>query len=291
MNRFCLTVAILLWVGCENPASPVGEKESADVVAERIITLTPAMTETVFALGLGESVIAADASSTFPREAEDLATLPYFRQLAIEPLLALKPTLILSGEGAGPEPVLGQLKMAGVRVEVVPDADSFESALLRVESIAQLTGADPGPVLERMQKDISKANTASMTPVRVTFVYARGAKVLMAAGPDTAAGKLIALAGAEVVPKDFEGFKPLTAESLIAASPDLIVMADSGVESIGGKEAVFQIPGISESPAGKAQRLVLINDQMMVFGPRSGVAVLELKEKFAAAMNSGALNP
>lgn len=268
------------------PAAAVPEKAEQVPVeqAKRLVTLTPAVTETVFALGLGEQVVAADASSTYPAEAEKVATLPYFRQLAVEPLLALKPDQIVTGPGAGPPPALDQLKATGVEFLTFDDATSLESAKDRVAKIAASLGADPKPLLAKMDADIEKAKAAPEVEAKVLHIYARGQKIIMAGGPDTAAGDLIELTGAEVVPKDFEGFKPLTAEAVIAAEPDVIVMGESGVQSVGGVDSVFEIPGVAQTPAGKAKRLVLVNDQLMVFGPRSGQAVFELKTKIAEAL-------
>ena len=61
----------------------------------------------------------------------------------------------------------------------------------------------------------------------------------MVAGKETAANTMIELAG--VIRYENEGYKPLTAEAVVAAAPDVILLMDSGLLSIGGAEKIWNI--------------------------------------------------
>lgn len=76
-----------------------------------------------------------------------------------------------------------------------------------------------------------------------------------------------------------DGFKPLTAEAVAAARPEVVLMLDGGVSSLGGSDAVFDLPGLRTTPASATRRLVTMDDLFLLgFGPRTGAALRELGE-------------
>src|SRR4051794_32481777 len=78
--------------------------------AERLVSLTKQYSEIVYALGAQKDLVAVDLSSTYPPEIKSLPTVGYHRALAVEGILAVKPTLILHDNDIGPEHVVGQLE-------------------------------------------------------------------------------------------------------------------------------------------------------------------------------------
>ena len=64
----------------------------------------------------------------------------------------------------------------------------------------------------------------------------------MVAGKETAANTMVKLAGAVNAVQDYNGYKPLTAEAVVSAAPDVILLMDSGLVSIGGPEKIWSIP-------------------------------------------------
>jgi iron complex transport system substrate-binding protein len=73
-----------------------------------------------------------------------------------------------------------------------------------------------------------------------------------------------------------DGAIPLTPEALISAMPDVIVFPESGVEGLGGIDALLEIPGVAATPAGQ-NRAFLAYDEAYFFnlGPRAGSALDE----------------
>jgi iron complex transport system substrate-binding protein len=116
----------------------------------------------------------------------------------------------------------------------------------------------------------------------VLFVYARGAGTLQVAGQETGAGTMIALAGGINAAQGFTGYRPLTAEAVVAAQPDVVLLTDRGLESIGGIDAVLAQPGVALTSAGTARRVVSLDDGMLLgFGPRTGDGVVALARLLA----------
>lgn len=76
----------------------------------------------------------------------------------------------------------------------------------------------------------------------------------------------------------WEGMKPMTAEALVAAQPDVIVMMTLGLESVGGVDGLLErIPALLQTPAGQHRRVIDMADtQILSFGPRSPEIILAL---------------
>src|SRR3546814_12365153 len=103
---------------------------------------------------------------------------------------------------------------------------------------------------------------------------------MMVAGENTQMEQVIHMAGGQNAVRGFEDFKPLTAESLVAANPDVILLFDSGLSSLGGIAGLLEVQGVAETNAGKARKVVEMDGQFLTgFGPRLGKAILELTKK------------
>jgi len=115
---------------------------------------------------------------------------------------------------------------------------------------------------------------------KVLFIYARGAGNLMVAGSGTPLHSMIELAGAENAASALTDFKPLTPEALLTTNPDVILMFDKGLQSLGGVDGLLKIEGIATTNAGKNKKVVTMDGQYLSgFGPRVGDAVVELHNK------------
>ena len=85
------------------------------------------------------------------------------------------------------------------------------------------------------------------------------------------------IVGAENAAGSIKGNKPMTAEAVIAAQPDVYVLFTSGLESIGGVDGLLKLPGLAHTPAGENRRVVTLDGQYLSgFGPRCGRAALDL---------------
>jgi iron complex transport system substrate-binding protein len=272
--RWYLVVLIgILVVGCHR-------RVDSRRGAARIVSVGGALTETVFALGAGDRVVGVDTSSVFPARAPALPQVGYQRTLAAEGIASLAPDLVLVTPEAGPPAVLEQLAGAGVRVERVAADASLQGARARIVHVAQILERDPAPLLRELDADVARALAfvarAGDRP-RVLVVYARGAGAAHVFGRATAADAMVALAGGENVMTAFEGSRPLTAESVVTARPDVIVIPSRGLATLGGIDALLALPGMRETPAGRARRVVAVDDLLLLtFGPRTGTAIAEL---------------
>lgn len=257
------------------------------VVAEqsplRIITLGGEVTEMVHALGGAGDIIAVDTTSYWPPAINALPKVGYLRALSTEGILSLAPTDILANEKAGPPGVIKQLKAVGVRFHTIKQARSFEQVAANINKVGKIIGRKAQSV--ELSENFLKQATAfehslkssQQKQIDVLFLLSAGPGGPMAAGNDTPADAIIKLSGGRNVMTKFDGFKPIGAEAIVSAQPQVILMTERTLNLLGGKESVLKLPGLSHTPAGKTQRIIAMEDMYLLgFGPRTVNAAAEL---------------
>ncbi len=278
-----LVICVFGFVSCTIPENSTEDRQND---GSRIVTVGGSVTETAFALGAGEEIVGTDTSSIYPVNATKLPQVGYQRQLSAEGVLSLKPTLVLTTDLAGIPNSLKQIENAGVKIEKIPNDNSVDGAKLQIKQIAKTLKREVKgeELIRNLDNDLAKAKQCKEklnSKPKVLFIHARGAGTINVAGKKTAGDEMIKLAGGENVIKEFENYKPLTAENIVSVQPDLILMPERSLESIGGIEGLLKLPGISETPAGKTKKIITMDDLMLLgFTPRLGFAVNELCEKF-----------
>lgn len=265
--------------------------------AKRVVTLGGGITEIVYALKAGSRVVGTDITSVYPREVLRLPKVGQDRRVSAEGVIALNPSLVIASKDAEPSSALNQLRAMGVSVLLVSDEQSLAGARARIQLIAQALGVDAEGkrLLSTLNRQTSEAQAIATPPrpLKVLFIYARGAGSLNVAGSDTAAHAMLTLAGAQNAVTEFTGYKPFTAEAAIKASPDVLMLTESGARSLGGPQGILKIPGLAQTPAGRNQRVVVMDDQLLLsFGPRTGAALVDLRrDLFGSAKSSMTVKP
>lgn len=248
----------------------------------RIVSIGGPVTEIVCALGEENALVGVDTSSLYPPLVIKLPQVGYARNLSAEGVLSLHPRLILAAADAGPPLIVEQLQQSGVSWKTIPVENSIEGSKIKIRAVAQaLNRQSQGEALvQHLEEEIAKVQAKQASKgvkKKVLFLYARGAGTLLVAGRGTAADAMITLAGGINAVTGYTGYKPLTAEAIVTAMPDTILIPSRGLESIGGIEGLLTQPGIAQTPAGKSRRIVTMDDLLLLgFGPRLGEALLQL---------------
>ena len=228
----------------------------------RVATLGGVVTETAYALGAADKIVAVDDSSFYPPEA--LAEKPsfgYYRFLSAEPVLAADPSLIIGNEETGPPEVVAQLRSAGVPILLVPDGNDVDGARQLIRTMGQVLGADVAAdaLIARLDDEVAAAAelVAGATEVpRVLFVLKPPQAPTLIAGGDTAAGSMITLAGGENIFPGFDSYVPMTPEGIVETAPDIILTTDDSLREYGGLDAFLADPGVAATPAAANGRVV-----------------------------------
>ncbi|QCR35905.1 hemin ABC transporter substrate-binding protein [Nissabacter sp. SGAir0207] len=247
--------------------------------APRVVTVGGDVTEIAYALGAAPDLVARDSTSTQPPAATALPDIGYMRRLNAEGILAMQPSLVLASAAASPALVFEQLKRSGVTVVTVPEAESLAAIPDKVEAVAQALHREAqGQVLsDQLRGQLAQMHYRAL-PVRVLFIMSHGGMSTLVAGEHTAADRVLQAAGLRNAMQGIEGYKPLSAEGVIAAAPDLVLVTTDGVRTLGGQDQIWALPGLSMTPAGQAKRLLVQDDMALLgFGPQTPAAVRQLR--------------
>ena len=283
----------------DEPEEPAAEQDAPDAEDEqdepaepaeqiapgtRIITLFGDLTEVVYALGAQDFLVARDTASIYPPEAEALPNLGFNQALSPEGILAFAPTIIFGTPEAGPDETLDHVRDAGVEVVIIDEDDDLDAPAAKVRTVGAALGIPRRA--EALALDIERRLAAVQASIsgtergpQVLFLYLRGALFQFAGGDGSpsqllieAAGGVDAGAAAGIV-----GFQPLTPEAVVAADPEVLLLMEGGVESVGGIDGLLRIPGIAETRAARDRRFIIMDDLYLLnFGPRMPDALAEL---------------
>jgi iron complex transport system substrate-binding protein len=248
----------------------------------RIVSVGGAVTEILYALGLERRVIAVDTTSVYPpRALAEKPSVGYMRQLSPEGVLGLGPSLVLAAEGSGPKETVAVLEAASIPFVQVPDRFTGSGIVEKIRLIAQATGSVArGACLAGLVEDDLAALAALRTrierPRRALFILSFMNGRPMVAGRSTAADGIMKLAGASNAITEYEGYKLINDESVIAARPDAILTMERPSFRLDAG-TVFEHPAFATTPAAAQRALISMEGLYLLgFGPRAARAARDL---------------
>ncbi len=253
--------------------------------ASRIVPLGGDIAQTVYALGLASNVVGVDTSGAVLPESKGKPTFGNSRGLNPEGILAQRPTVAIGSASVGPRTAIDQLKAAGVPIVLIPDSSKPEDAITRITTIATALGVpDKGKTLaDRTAGEIAGAKAKgaqAATKPRVAFLYIRGqANLYQIGGKGLGPDSMITAAGGIDTGTELgvEMSAALTPEAMVSAKPDVILVFQKGLESVGGVDGVLKLPGVAQTPAGQNRKVVAMDDlELGGGGPTAGVALNKL---------------
>lgn len=281
-QRIALTALAAALGGCgaggDAPFQPPPGAAAARTAPQRIVSLAPSLTETLFALGLGERVVGVTRYCAHPPEVRRLPQVGGHLDPSYEAIVALAPdlaVLIPSSEASG-----RLLSDLGVPVLEV-DQHDVAAVLASVSVLAEACGVPERGIELRTAMEARLAAVAAAVAGRprpravVVVSHEIGAGVVRsvwAAGPDTFYDGVLELAGgSNAVEGGVVQYPELSREGLAALDPEVVIDVVAGVEARGldldairaGWRALAELRAVRE---GRVR--VLVGEMMVVPGPR-----------------------
>ena len=247
---------------------------NGDVVIQarptRIISLSPTGTEDLFAVGGGSQVIAVDNDSDYPKSAPR-TTLSGFTP-NVEAIAGYKPDLVVLSNDTGG--LVSSLQRLGITVLLEPAADTIAQAYDEIRQLGSATGHAPqaAKVVGGMERTLTALLRSVPKAQRHQTVYHELDPTYYSATSSTFIGRIYKLFGftdiADAADATHTGYPQLSAEYIVKANPDIVVLADS--VCCGQTAAtVAARPGWSGIAAVKDHRVIAVNDSVASrWGPR-----------------------
>lgn len=203
----------------------------------RIISLAPSITETLFAIGLGDRVVGVTQYCDHPPEATTKPKVGYIHP-NLESVVALQPDLVLAPRELLRADILSKLEQLQITTYVL-DATTVDSILTHIQTLGQILRASPAAddLVHRMRKRIEeiKARTAFLPRPRVLYVL--NSEPLITIGPGSFIHQMIELAGGSNVAAGARTAYPrLSMEAVLKEDPELILFPTGRSEGIAAGE-------------------------------------------------------
>ena len=202
-----------------------GREITLDAPAERVVALTAADCEILYALGAGDLLVGRGEYCDYPAEVLDVPSVQSGYETNIEQIIALEPQVLLMSTMAQTEEQVQQLEAAGIHV-VVSDAQDIEGTCTAINMIGTLTGkqAEAASIVESMQKtfDEIKANAGDGTKT-VYFEVSPLQYGLWTAGSGTFMDEIANMLGLKNCFADVTGWGEISEEQVLERNPDYIV--------------------------------------------------------------------
>ncbi len=248
---------------------------------ERIVSISGTTSEMLCALGLESQIVGVDITSNYPASLRAKAQVGHNRNISAEGIIALGPTIVV-GISDNLNPRLAEtLKSAGIKTAFFKHSYTPEGVRLILSGLAKACGASAKlPSLSRQFDTEMAGLKIKPNGKKVLFIYARGTGTMMVSGSGTPIDRVITLAGGRNAVEGFSDYKPLTAEALIAANPDVILLFDSGLQSLRGAEGLLKVPDVTETNAGRSKKIVSMDGELLsAFSLRLPQAIKQLNQK------------
>jgi len=286
----CITLLLVL-TGCGSAAAKVESISTAKALSvtaqqmssmKKVVALANGSAEIVSALGYRSALVGRDIAST-DADLKDVPIVTSGHQVVAEKIISLNPDVVIIDNTTGPAQAINTIKRAGIRVELIDEAWKLSEITQKVRAIAKIIGAPKsGQAFEKVMGSALDGVAQVAPGTRIAFLYLRGGSAIyLLGGQGSGADSLIDAIGAVDVgaEKYAKAYTPISAEALIATNPQVLLVMEKGLASVGGIDGLLKLPGVAQTDAVKSKAVVAVDDSLLLsFGPRTPDLVTQLSK-------------
>lgn len=240
----------------------LGNEITLDKEPEKIVSMAPNVTEILFALGLGDKVVAVSEFSDYPAEASEIETIGGAMGYDLERIAELAPDVIVTNG------MVEGIDKAGAPVAgYYPQ--TMEEVMKQIEQIGELTNtsAKAKEITDDMRARIEKVKKSVQGLDAPTVFYEVWGDPLMVAGKGSFINEMITLSGGIDVAGDAEPYSNYSVEQLVEKNPSLYIINDGDPNLTA--QTIAERPGYADLDAVKNDRVLAVDaDLISRPGPR-----------------------
>ena len=249
---------------------------------ERIVSLSPANSEILFALGLDEKIVGVTEYCTYPEAALSKEKIGGFSTVNIEKVSVLNPDLIVAADGNSEETV-SHLRELGFTVITI-NADTIDTTLDDILLLGKATGADDEAeaLVSSMKEDLAEIAEKTSAEEKPTILHCMWTDPLWVSGSGTFQDEMITAAGGVNAAADEGGWVALTMEKFLTMNPDIIVVDSGNGMGVGADDALrdffLKDPRMQSLSAVQNEQVYVVNADII---DRGGPRIVEGVEALA----------
>lgn len=246
-----------------------GRRVTIPAPPQRIVSLSPAHTEILFALGAGDRMVGRDDFSDYPPKANDLPKVGY-SNIDLEKLAALNPDFVYAATRQ--KKFLPNFEQLGLRVYYAVEPITAQGVFEHILALGRVTDRqqEAEELVARMRTQMDGITQKLAEAQRGPMVYYELTPELFTASPSSFIGDMLRLLKARNAAEGIEApFPQLSLETLVTKDPEVIILADAPPYGKESPETVKARPGWREIAAVKSARIYAIDPDLVTRpGPR-----------------------
>ena len=254
-----------------------------------IVVAGGSITEILYFIEQENRIIGVDVTSNYPKEAKKLPSIGYVRSLSTEGILSLNPKLILGENDMGPPLVVNQLKEINMDLRIIPEEQTSYGIVDKIKCVASILGCidsadirvtnDLMPTIMELETlvDLNESNKKN-----VMLILSMQGTSPIVAGRGTSGDNFIKMAGAKNVFDSFDGWKPVSEESIINVNPEFFIIPSRDMHKGSNVKNLTTNPIFINTEAGADKNFIFEDSMAMLgFGPRTiGIALKVAKKLY-----------
>jgi iron complex transport system substrate-binding protein len=246
---------------------------------QRIVSLAPSITETLYALGLADRLVGDTDYCDYPSEARAKPHVGAMLNPSLEKIVALKPDLVLGTDEANRRETADQLTRLGIPLYGLT-AHTLDGTLTSLEDLGRILGYEPSTekLVARLRERVKAVERRVQGRPQPKVLFVVWYRPLITAGEQTFIADVIRRAGGISISDDLKGEWPhMSLEEVLKRDPDVILFPKTEAFAP-GLEDFQKLPGWRELPAVKGRRMYFISETIMRPSPRLVDALEELAD-------------
>ena len=251
--------------------------------AERVVSLSPNLTEIIVRLGAEEQLVGRSEFCDYPESVKTIPVVGRFGVPSLEPLLAVRPTLVVT-EALRDPAAEERLRELGIRCELFPSR-SFDDYFSHLERLGKLLGKESEARREiaRGNAPVARwrqANLAVPPEKRPRVLVIIGVSPVVTAGKQSFLTRMIELAGGRNCAAEVDrNYFNCSFEQIQLWQPEVILAPGLPSELL---RTLENSPGWSSLPAVQNRRILTGMDADLLYrlGPRSFDGIESLRQEF-----------
>ena len=243
----------------------------------RIMCAGGSITEIIYLLQEQEKIVAVDVTSIYPENAKKKPSIGYVRNLSVEGILSMQPTVIIGEDDMGPPSIIKQLQSLSLDVKIIEETQTASGVLDKIKCIGKILNVENKcnniiqkkiyPAFEELNR---LASTNGIENKKVMLILGMKGSSAIVAGNNTSGNSFIKMIGAKNIYSAIEGWQTVSEESIIEYNPDFIIIPEQDLHKNSNINIIKTNPIFANTKAGKNNNFIS-DDGMAIlgFGPRT----------------------
>ena len=250
----------------------------------RIVSIGSSITEIIYFLNNQDQIIAIDITSNFPEDAKKFPSVGYIRNLSAEGLLSTNPSIIISEDDIGPKNIIKQIQDTKTELRIIPEEQTLNGIIQKIQCVGNIIGqqkeaeekisSEINPVINKI-KEIKKEK--DLSNIKIMMILSTEGNSTVVAGANTSGDSFIKMLGATNIFESINGWKAVTAETILLKNPDYIIIPEKDLHKQSNVNTISENMILKETNAGKNNGYI-IKDGMAIlgYGPRTIFTLMDV---------------